>query len=106
MALTDRQQEIYGFIRSFVACHGYPPSIREIAKAHGISSPNGVACTLKAIEREGKITRDKRLQRALRVPLCDDDLIGLLRARIRDLEAENANLHRLLGSTSRNGRTA
>ncbi len=56
-ALTDRQQGIYNFIRKHIETKGYPPAIRDICDAFGISSPNGVMCHLKALEKKGYIGR-------------------------------------------------
>jgi repressor LexA len=47
MALTRRQREIYDFIRSFVARHGYSPSLEEIGAHFGLSS---VATVHKHVE--------------------------------------------------------
>ena len=40
--LTEQQQRAYDFIREKVAEQGYPPSVREIGKAIGLSSPSSV----------------------------------------------------------------
>ena len=53
--LTPRQQEIYDFIEDKILNRGYGPTVREIGKAFGIRSPNGVMCHLKALERKGLI---------------------------------------------------
>ena len=37
--LTKRQEEILDFIKNFMVKHGFPPTIREIGEALGISSP-------------------------------------------------------------------
>jgi repressor LexA len=56
-ALTDKQQKIYNFIRKHIETKGYPPAIRDICDAFSISSPNGVMCHLKALEKKGYINR-------------------------------------------------
>jgi repressor LexA len=55
--LTDRQKEVFDFLRSFQAEHGWMPSLREIAVELGVSSLNGVAGHLDALERKGWIVR-------------------------------------------------
>jgi len=55
--LTDKQDRILKFILDYVAERGYPPSIREIGNAFGISSLRGVTVHLDALERKGYIKR-------------------------------------------------
>lgn len=55
--LTERQQEIYDFIRERIAACGYPPTIREIGAHLGIRSTNGVADHLKALKRKGFLSQ-------------------------------------------------
>ncbi|MBN9520724.1 transcriptional repressor LexA [bacterium] len=55
--LTDKQQQIYAFIRKTIETKGFPPAIRDICEAFGISSPNGVMCHLKALQKKGYINR-------------------------------------------------
>ncbi len=71
--LTDRQQQIYDFIRDKIVNRGYGPTVREIGKFAGIRSPNGVMCHLKALEKKGYITRESHLSRAIQLceqPVC------------------------------------
>ena len=66
--LTDRQREIYDFIREKIESRGYGPTVREIGMAFGIQSPNGVMCHLKALQKKKMITRpDKPLARAIQL---------------------------------------
>ena len=58
--LTQRQKEIYEFIRDKIEGRGYGPTVREIGDGFGIESPNGVMCHLKALEKKGLITRRER----------------------------------------------
>ena len=51
--LNDRAREILSYIRSFQREHDMPPTIREIGKAFGISSTNGVRYYLTMLERAG-----------------------------------------------------
>jgi repressor LexA len=64
-APTERQLEIYEFIRDKIQTRGYGPTVREIGAAFKIRSPNGVVCHLKALERKNYITRGKNMSRAI-----------------------------------------
>jgi repressor LexA len=63
--LSPKQQKIYTFIRDFVEERDYPPSIRDIQNACGISSTSVVDYNLKALERQGLIRRDREISRAI-----------------------------------------
>ena len=65
--LTKRQQEILDYIRGEVHRHGYPPSVREIGEAVGLSSSSTVHSHLAALEAKGFIRRDPSKPRALEV---------------------------------------
>ena len=65
--LTAKQLQIYNYIRKHIEGKGYPPAIRDICDAFSISSPNGVMCHLKALEKKGyiaRVTKHKNKQRA------------------------------------------
>jgi repressor LexA len=63
--LTRRQQDIFDLIRELIIQRGYGPTVREIGLNFGISSPNGVMCHLKALERKGLIVRHAKQSRAI-----------------------------------------
>lgn len=63
--ITKRQQQIYDFILSYQQEKGYPPSVREMASAVGLSSPSTVHAHLNALEEHGLIKRDSTKPRAL-----------------------------------------
>ena len=65
--ITKRQQQIYDFIRTYQLEKGYPPSVREMASAVGLSSPSTVHAHLSALESRGLIKRDSTKPRALEV---------------------------------------
>jgi repressor LexA len=65
--LTQRQREIYDFIRDKIENRGYGPTVREIGEEFAIKSPNGVMCHLKALEKKGLITREEHSARAIRL---------------------------------------
>ena len=76
-APTDRQLEIYAFIRDKIHSRGFGPTVREIGHAFKIRSPNGVVCHLKALERKGLITRGKNMSRAIELVTEPAHLRGL-----------------------------
>jgi repressor LexA len=78
--LTDRHQKILDFIEVYVNRHGYPPAIRDICEATGISSTSVVTYYLKQLTEMGKIERDEKSSRALR--LADAPRRDLLRVPI------------------------
>lgn len=63
--LTDRQQVILEMIHAHVEEHGYPPSVREIGEAVGLSSPSSVHAQLATLEERGYLRRDPSKPRAL-----------------------------------------
>jgi repressor LexA len=65
--LTQRQREIYDFIRSKIESRGYGPTVREIGLGFDIKSPNGVMCHLKALEKKGLIIREGFSARAIQL---------------------------------------
>jgi repressor LexA len=65
--LTERQREIYEFIREKIESRGYGPTVREIGLAFDIKSPNGVMCHLKALEKKGLILREGFSARAIQL---------------------------------------
>ncbi len=74
MSLSERQQKILEFVKSFTLDNGYPPTIREIGKAVNISSTSVVNYNLDALQRAGLITRDRTVSRGIRL---DQGLEGL-----------------------------
>lgn len=65
--ITKRQQQIYDYIKQYQKENGYPPSVREMAAAVGLSSPSTVHAHLSALEDHGLIKRDASKPRALEV---------------------------------------
>ena len=65
--LTKRQQEIFDFIKRYGAEHGYPPTVRDIGKAIGLTSSSTVHAHLANLEKVGLLRRDPTKPRALEV---------------------------------------
>ncbi|MEN8238886.1 MAG: transcriptional repressor LexA [Actinomycetota bacterium] len=83
-SLTTRQREILDLISSTVSERGYPPSVREIGDAVGLSSPSTVHSHLSTLAAEGFIRRDPTKPRAIEV-IHDDGAIPISRAAVRDV---------------------
>jgi repressor LexA len=65
--LSERQQAILDFIRGFAGENGYPPTIRQIGEAAGISSTSVVNYNLNKLEKAGYLNRDLKVSRGLRL---------------------------------------
>ena len=99
--LTRRQQQILDFIVAEVGAKGYPPSVREIGTAVGLSSSSTVHSHLGALEKKGLVKRDPSKPRALLLadrPKPADDtvavpLVGQVAAGQPILAVENIEDH-------------
>jgi repressor LexA len=65
--LTARQQQILEVVDAHLARHGYPPTVREIGEAVGLTSSSTVHAHLANLERLGHLRRDPTKPRALGV---------------------------------------
>ncbi|HKH53574.1 MAG TPA: transcriptional repressor LexA [Mycobacterium sp.] len=72
VSLTERQRTILDVIRASVTSRGYPPSIREIGDAVGLTSTSSVAHQLRTLERKGYLRRDPNRPRAVDVRTPED----------------------------------
>lgn len=69
--LSNRQSQIMGFIRASLSERGYPPTMREIGEAVGLSSPSSVKYQLQILEEKGLLRRDPISTRAIEI--IDED---------------------------------
>ncbi|WP_261570652.1 transcriptional repressor LexA [Frankia gtarii] len=65
--LTPRQRKVLEVIRAEVERRGYPPSVREIGEAVGLTSTSSVAHQLKVLEEKGYLRRDPNRPRAMEI---------------------------------------
>src|SRR5215212_9768904 len=65
--LTTRQQQIYEFIKRYTSEKGYPPTVRDIGRAIGLTSSSTVHAHLANLERLGLLRRDPTKPRAMEV---------------------------------------
>jgi len=70
--LTARQRRVLETIQDAVDRRGYPPSLREIGEAVGLTSPSSVAHQLTSLERKGFLRRDPNRPRAIEVIMPGD----------------------------------
>lgn len=63
--LTKRQDDILTFIKNYIVSHGFPPTVREIGQALGISSPATIHAHLSNLAAKGYIRKDGSKNRAI-----------------------------------------
>ncbi len=87
--LTPRQRQVLTVIRAAVDQRGYPPSVREIGDAVGLTSTSSVSHQLRALERKGFLRRDPNRPRAVDVRTPED--VALANAdRAREAEPDES----------------
>jgi repressor LexA len=94
--LTPRQTRILLAIKKAMETNGYPPSMREIGEAAGLSSPSSVKYQLEALEEKGWIRRDPSRGRALEVLTPGDE-------RFEDIKPERTHNVPLVGRIAAGG---
>ena len=72
--LTKRQEEILNYIKSFMVSHGYPPTVREIGKDLGLSSPATIHTHLNNLAKKGFIKKEETKNRAIEL-LVENEFI-------------------------------
>lgn len=63
--LTRRQEDILQYIKEYIVSHGYPPTVREIGKDLGVSSPATIHTHLSKLEEKGFIRKGGSKNRAI-----------------------------------------
>lgn len=97
--ITPRQQRILEFIRSTVRERGYPPTVREIGEAVGLTSSSSVHAQLANLQRKGLLRRDpakpRTIELAERRPAAAASvpLLGRIAAGAPVLAQENVEDH-------------
>lgn len=71
--LTERQQEIFDFVKNHISTTGMPPTRVEIAREIGFKSPNAAEEHLKALARKGYIEMLSGTSRGIRVLVNDEE---------------------------------
>ena len=106
--VTKRQKEILEFLKKYISEKGFPPTVREIGSAVGLSSTASVYFQLKALEDKGYIKRDPAKNRCIEIVsdeykttignAVDVPVIGTVTAGEPILAVENITGHFLLSS--------
>jgi len=65
--LTARQQKVFDFVSQFLHQEGFPPTLREIGDAVGLSNINAVRGHLLALEKKGYLTKEPDKARSIRI---------------------------------------
>ena len=100
--LTDKRREILDFIETEQRERGYPPSVREICDAVGLTSTSTVHSHLSTLQKQGYLRRDPSKPRAIEVrydptsgaalerrPVCHVPLVGDVAAGVNVIAQEN-----------------
>jgi repressor LexA len=82
-SLTPRQRQVLEFIDAEVRRRGYPPSVREIGEAVGLSSSSTVHAHLAALQDKGYLRRDPTKPRAIEITLEPDSGLAVERRPVR-----------------------
>lgn len=96
--VTERQNQAYEFIRDEIRIRKKPPTIKELQTHLGVKSPNAVWKLLQALEKKGKIVRDRQAARGIRLvdteadPFAMDDQLPQLPLISRTSSAEPEKL--------------
>ncbi len=67
--MTKRQREVLDFIRGYAESNGYPPTVRDIGRALGLTSSSTVHAHLANLEKLGVLRRDPSKPRAMELLL-------------------------------------
>ncbi len=74
MQLIKKEKEVYEFIKKQIEKEGYPPSVREICAAVGLSSPSTVHRYINSLEDKGFIVKRGSKKRAISLPKQENDV--------------------------------
>ena len=85
--LTPRQRKVLEVIRDSVERRGYPPTVREIGEAVGLTSTSSVSHQLQMLQKKGFLRRDPSRPRAVDVRL-PGEVTAAAAARVEDEAAE------------------
>ncbi len=69
--LTSKQKNVYEFLKKHIKNTGYPPSVREVCEAVGLSSTSSAHAHLETLENKGYIRRSKTKNRSIEI--LEDD---------------------------------
>jgi repressor LexA len=105
---AERKQKILDYVAATLRARGFPPSVREIARAVGLSSPSAVHHHLQNLEREGYLERTKgdknaALSRAIRLTPTAALRLGLSTELVPQATAAQAHILPVIGEIAAGG---
>jgi len=74
LELVKKEKEVYEFIKNQIELEGYPPSVREICAAVGLSSPSTVQRYINSLEEKGYIVKGGSKKRAITLPKQENEV--------------------------------
>ena len=100
---AERKTRIIEYIAATLRARGYPPSVREIARAVGLASTSAVHHHLQALEREGFLERGAAQSRAIRLTPMAALRLGLSSELVPQSAASEAHLVPIIGEIAAGG---
>lgn len=70
--LTKRQEDTLNAIKNYIAVHGYPPTVREIAKTLNVSSPATIQAHLTCLADKGYIAKGDNRNRTIELKVDNE----------------------------------
>jgi repressor LexA len=100
---AERKVKILDFIAATLRARGYPPSVREIAKAVGLASTSAVHHHLQILEREGYLERGAAQSRAIRLTPTAAMRLGLTSELVPQSALSEAHVLPVIGEIAAGG---
>jgi len=100
---AERKVKILDFIAATLRARGYPPSVREIAKAVGLASTSAVHHHLQILEREGYLERGAAQSRAIRLTPTAAMRLGLTSELVPQSAISEAHVLPVIGEIAAGG---
>jgi len=94
--LTDQQQRVLSFVENYSQDNGYPPALREIGSAIGLTNVNAVRGHLNALEKKGYITKDPDKARSICVVHSPSRYSRIKRKLHKILQTDKGVIHRVV----------
>jgi repressor LexA len=95
-SLTSRQQNVLTFVRQFLSRQGFPPTLREIGEAVGLSNINAVRGHLAALEKKGYITKAPDKARSIQIVDQPSSFSRVKRKLHEVLQTDEGVLHQIV----------
>jgi repressor LexA len=99
----ERKRKILHYIAATLRARGYPPSVREIARAVGLASTSAVHHHLQSLEREGYLERGAAQSRAIRLTPSAALELGLASELVPQAPVHEAHLLPVIGEIAAGG---